>query len=112
MIININYENVDNLEAAKNMWANVLEAKIITESIGNQTQKYVLEIIEESSYDNTNLMGGPYISETEENIYINFNTYNSIIAIKSIYNNSSIKHKNNNTHNNLAEITNFLFLIL
>ena len=111
MIININYENVDNLEAAKNMWANVLEAKIITESIGNQTQKYVLEIIEDSSYDNTNLMGGPSISKIE-NIYINFNTYNSIIAIKSIYNNSSIKHKNNNTHNNLAEITNFLFLIL
>ena len=104
MIVDVNYENVDNLEAAKNMWANVLEAKIITESIGNQTQKYVLEIIEES--------GGPYISKTLENIYINFNTYNSIIAIKSIYNNSSIKHKNNNTHNNLAEITNFLFLIL
>ena len=92
MIIKINYENADNLEAAKNIWVNILEAKIITESIGNQTQKYILEIVEDLSYDNTNLIGGPYISKTVENIYINFNTYNSIIAIKSIHNNSSIKH--------------------
>ena len=111
MIININYENVDDLEAAHDIWVNVLEEKILTESVMNQTQKDVLEIIEDSSDDKTNLIGGPSISNTGENKNINLNnTGNSIISIKSIYNNSSIKHKNNHTHNNLVEITNWTFL--
>ena len=111
MIVNINYENVDDLEAAHDIWVNVLEEKILTESVMNQTQKDVLEIIEDSSDDKTNLIGGPSISNTGENKNINLNnTGNSIISIKSIYNNSSIKHKNNSTHNDLVEITNWTFL--
>ena len=109
MIININYENVDDLEAAHDIWVNVLEEKILTDSVMNQTQKDVLEIMEDSSDDKTNLMG-PSINNTGDNKNVNLNNTGSIISVKSIYNNSSIKHKNNNTHNNLSEITNWTFL--
>ena len=109
MIININYENVDDLEAAHDIWVNVLEEKILTDSVMNQTQKDVLEIMEDSSDDKTNLMG-PSINNTGDNKNINLNNTGSIISVKSIYNNSSIKQKNKNTHNNLSEITNWTFL--
>ena len=110
MIVNINYENVDDLEAAHDIWVNVLEEKILTESVMNQTQKDVLEIIEDSSDDKTNLMG-PSISNTGETKTININnTGNSIISIKSFYNNNSINQGNKKVHNNLQEITNWTFL--
>ena len=110
MIVNINYENVDDLEAAHDIWVNVLEEKILTESVMNQTQKDVLEIMEDSSYDKTNIMG-PSISNTGENKNINLNnTGNSIISIKSFYNVNSTNHGNKKVNNNLQEITNWTFL--
>ena len=120
MIININYENVDDLEAAHDIWVNVLEEKILTDSVMNQTQKDVLEIIEDSSDDKTNLIGHS-ISNTGENKNFNLNnTGNSIISFKSMYNNSSMMHGNNNNYhhnynynfrnNDLQEITNWTFL--
>ena len=112
MIININYENVDDLEAAHDIWVNVLEEKILTDSVMNQTQKDVLDIIEDSSDDKTNLMG-PSISNTGENKNINVNSIgNSLISVKSFYNNINNKNKFSNikVQNNLAEITNWTFL--
>ena len=110
MIININYENVDDLEAAHDIWVNVLEEKILTDSVMNQTQKDVLEIIDDSSDIKTNL-NGHSINYTGDNKNINMNnTGNSIVSVKSIYNNSSINHGDNNTQNNLFEITNWTFL--
>ena len=112
MIININYENVDDLEAAHDIWVNVLEEKILTDSVMNQTQKDVLDIIEDSSNDKTNLMG-PSINNTGENKNINVNSIgNSIISVKSFYNNINNKNKFGNikVQNNLAEITNWTFL--
>ena len=127
MIININYENVDDLEAAHDIWVNVLEEKILTESVMNQTQKDVLEILEDSSDDKTNLIGHS-INNTGENKNFNLNnTGNSIISFKSIYNNSSMmkaynnkknlnnfnQNSNNNQYgrnNDLKEITHWSFL--
>ena len=109
-ILNIDNENVDDLEAAHDIWVNVLEEKILTESVMNQTQKDVLEIMEDSSYDKTNIMG-PSISNTWENKNINLNnTGNSIISIKSFYNVNSTNHGNKKVNNNLQEITNWTFL--
>ena len=107
MIININYENVDDLEAAHDIWVNVLEEKILTDSVMNQTQKDVLEINDDSSDDKTNLIG-PSINNTGENK--NINTGNSIISFKSIYINNSINHGEKHVQSNLSEITNWTFL--
>ena len=111
MIVNINYENVDDLEAAHDIWVNVLEEKILTDSVMNQTQKDVLEIIEDSSEDKTNLIGHS-INFTGENKNFNMNnTGNSIISFKSMYNNTSMNKGNNlKKNNNLQEITNWSFL--
>ena len=114
LIININNDNVDDLEAAHDIWVNVLEEKILTDSVMNQTQKDVLEINEDSSEDKTNLIGHS-INNTGETKNMNINNItNSIISVKSMYNNSSINNKKNNAHyvqqNNLAEITNWTFL--
>ena len=102
-------KNVDDLEAAHDIWVNVLEEKILTDSVMNQTQKDVLEIMEDSSEDKTNLIG-PSINNTGETKNINMNNTNSLISMKSIYNNTSMKHRNNNQNNNLNEITNWTFL--
>jgi len=111
MIVNINYENVDDLEAAHDIWVNVLEEKILTDSVMNQTQKDVLEIIEDSSEDKTNLIGHS-INFTGENKNFNMNnTGNSIVSFKSMYNNTSMNKGNNlKKNNNLQEITNWSFL--
>ena len=113
MIININYENVDDLEAAHDIWVNVLEEKILTDSVMNQTQKDVLEIMEDSSDDKNNLIGHS-INFTKENKNLNMNnTGNSIISFKSMLNNSSLKgHIGTNPakNGNLQEITNWTFL--
>ena len=111
MIININYENVDDLEAAHDIWVNVLEEKILTESLMNQTQKDVLDIIEDSSDDKTNLIGHS-INFTGENKNLNMNnTGNSIVSFKSIYNNTSMKSNIKYNHkSDLQEITNWTFL--
>ena len=114
MIVNINYENVDDLEAAHDIWVNVLEEKILTDSVMNQTQKDVLEIMEDSSEDKTNLIGHS-INFTGENKNLNMNnTGNSIVSFKSIYNNTSMKSgKSSNNQQktfNLQEITNWTFL--
>ena len=110
-IININSENVDDLEAAHDIWVNVLEEKILTDSVMNQTQKDVLEMIDDSSVDKTNLIEQS-INNTGETKKINTsNMGNSIISIKSIYNNSYVNNGNNNGQkNNLSEITNWTFL--
>ena len=113
MIININYENVDDLEAAHDIWVNVLEEKILTDSVMNQTQKDILEIMEDSSDDKNNLIGHS-INFTGENKNLNMNnTGNSIISFKSMLNNSSLKgHIGTNPakNGNLQEITNWTFL--
>ena len=110
-IININSENVDDLEAAHDIWVNVLEEKILTDSVMNQTQKDVLEMVDDSSVDKTNLIEQS-INNTGETKKINTsNMGNSIISIKSIYNNSYANNGNNNGQkNNLSEITNWTFL--
>ena len=111
MIVNINYENVDDLEAAHDIWVNVLEEKILTDSVMNQTQKDVLEIMEDSSEDKTNLVGNS-INFTGENKNLNMNnTGNSIISFKSMYNNKSMVKNNIHAKNDdLREITNWSFL--
>ena len=114
MIVNINYENVDDLEAAHDIWVNVLEEKILTDSVMNQTQKDVLEIMEDSSEDKTNLIGHS-INFTGENKNLNMNnTGNSIVSFKSMYNNTSMKSgkisNNQQRSYNLQEITNWTFL--
>ena len=77
----------------------------------NQTQKDVLEMIEDSSDDKTNIIGHS-INNTGENKNIHMNNMgNSIVSIKSIYNNTSMNHGNNNQkNNNLTSITNWTFL--
>ena len=111
MIVNINFENVDDLEAAHDIWVNVLEEKILTDSLMNQTQKDVLDIMEDSSEDKTNLIGHS-INFTGENKNFNMNnTGNSIISFKSMYNNKSIiRDKKHTKNNDLQEITNWTFL--
>ena len=116
MIVNINYENVDDLEAAHDIWVNVLEEKLLTDSVMNQTQKDVLDILEDSSDDKTDLIGHS-INHTGENKNTNINNMgNSIVSVKSIYNNTSMNHGNGYTNNkytknnNLSEITNWTFL--
>ena len=114
LIININNDNVDDLEAAHDIWVNVLEEKILTDSVMNQTQKDVLEINEDSSEDKTNLIGHS-INNTGETKNMNMNNItSSIISVKSMYNNNSINNRKNNAQhvqrNNLAEITNWTFL--
>ena len=111
MIVNINYENVDDLEAAHDIWVNVLEEKILTDSVMNQTQKDVLDILEDSSDDKTNLVGNS-INFTGENKNLNMNnTGNSVISFKSMYNNKSMIKNNTHTKNDdLKEITNWSFL--
>ena len=114
LIININNDNVDDLEAAHDIWVNVLEEKILTDSIMNQTQKDVLEINEDSSEDKTNLIGHSINNTGETRNMNNNNITNSIISVKSMYNNSSINNNKNNAQhvqqNNLAEISNWTFL--
>ena len=79
----------------------------------NQTQKDVLEIMEDSSDDKNNLIGHS-INFTKENKNLNMNnTGNSIISFKSMLNNSSLKGhigKNPAKNGNLQEITNWTFL--
>ena len=80
----------------------------------NHTQKDFLEINEDSSEDKTNLIGH-IINNTGETKNMNINNItNSIISVKSIYNNISFNKKKNNAQNvqqnNLAEITNWTFL--
>ena len=114
MIVNINYENFGDLEAAHDIWVNILEEKILTDSVMNQTQIDILEIMEDSSHDKTNLIGQS-INFTGENKNINMNnTGNSIVSFKSMYNNTSMKsgkNGNNQQRNyNIQKITGWTFL--
>jgi hypothetical protein len=43
IIINIDNENVDDLEAAENIWVNILDEKFFNDSIMNETQKDIFK---------------------------------------------------------------------
>ena len=126
-IVNIDSENVDDLEAAHDIWVNVLEEKILTDSMMNETQKDVLEINDNgTSTDKSNILNLT-IKNNLENKTNNINkTNNSIVSIKSVYNNSELKGninmKNgantkmngglgNNSNNDLSSLLNWSFFL-
>ena len=99
IMINIDNENVDDLEAAHDIWVNVLEEKILTDSIMNETQKDILEIVENTT---PNEKAGLYeVSINNNNKSINTN--NSIVSIKSIYNSITTTMGNNFNNSNLSD---------
>jgi hypothetical protein len=91
-ILNIDNDNVDDLEAAHDIWVNVLEEKILTDSIMNATQKDILDIIENNSKNNINN------SSFSINV-INTNNNGSIVSMKSFYNNNNINNIKNKKYN-------------
>ena len=91
-ILNIDNDNVDDLEAAHDIWVNVLEEKILTDSIMNATQKDILDIIENNSKNNINN------SSFSINV-INTNNNASIVSMKSFYNNNNINNIKNKKYN-------------
>ena len=103
IMLNIDNENVDDLEAAHDIWVNVLEEKILTDSIMNETQKDILEIIENTTPNEKTGMNDVTINNNKS-----FNTNNSIVSIKSIYNSITTTMNNNNFNNSNLSDWNFL----
>ena len=97
LLLNIDNENVDDLEAAHDIWVNVLEEKILTDSIMNETQKDILEIIENTTPNEKTGMNDVTINNKS------FNTNNSIVSIKSIYNSITTTLNNNFNNSNLSD---------
>ena len=112
MIINIDNENVDDLEAAHDIWVNVLEEKLLTDSIMNQTQKDVLDIIDNgTSGDKTNVLDYTINNTVDNKTNVISATNNSIVSIKSIYNNTTVGGgSNNNKLHDLSGLSNWTFL--
>ena len=112
MIINIDNENVDDLEAAHDIWVNVLEEKLLTDSIMNQTQKDVLDIIDNgTSGDKTNVLDYTINNTVDNRTNVISATNNSIVSIKSIYNNTTVGGgSNNNKLHDLSGLSNWTFL--
>ena len=83
----------------------------VTSMLDPTGRKDVLEIMEDSSEDKTNLVGNS-INFNGENKNLNMNnTGNSIISFKSMYNNKSMVKNNIHAKNDdLREITNWSFL--
>ena len=103
IMLNIDNENVDDLEAAHDIWVNVLEEKILTDSIMNETQKDILEIVENTTPNEKTGMNDVTINNNKS-----FNTNNSIVSIKSIYNSITTTMNNNNFNNSNLSDWNFL----
>ena len=99
LLLNIDNENVDDLEAAHDIWVNVLEEKILTDSIMNETQKDILEIIENTTPNEKTGMNDVTINNNNKS----FNTNNSIVSIKSIYNSITTTLNNNFNNSNLSD---------
>ena len=97
-MLNIDNENVDDLEAAHDIWVNVLEEKILTDSIMNETQKDVLEIIENTTPNEKTGMNDVTVNNNKS-----FNTNNSIVSIKSIYNSITTTMNNNFNNSNMSD---------
>ena len=112
MIINIDNENVDDLEAAHDIWVNVLEEKLLTDSIMNQTQKDVLDIVDNgTSGDKTNVLDYTINNTVDNKTNVICPTNNSIISIKSIYNNTTVGGGSNyNKLHDLSGLSNWTFL--
>ena len=113
MIINIDNENVDDLEAAHDIWVNVLEEKLLTESIMNQTQKDVLDIMDNAtSGDKTNVLDFTINNTPDNKTNVISGTNNSIVSIKSIYNNTTTfgAGSNNNKLHDLSGLSSWTFL--
>ena len=113
MIINIDNENVDDLEAAHDIWVNVLEEKLLTDSIMNQTQKDVLDIIDNAtSGDKTNVMDFTINNNADNKTNVISGTNNSIVSIKSIYNSNGTfgTNSNNNKLHDLSGLSSWTFL--
>ena len=112
MIINIDNENVDDLEAAHDIWVNVLEEKLLTESIMNQTQKDVLDILDNAtSGDKTNVLDFTINNTPDNKTNMISGTNNSIVSIKSIYNNTTFGiGSNNNKLHDLSGLSSWTFL--
>ena len=112
MIINIDNENVDDLEAAHDIWVNVLEEKLLTDSIMNQTQKDVLDIVDNgTSGDKTNVLDYTINNTVDNKTNVISATNNSIVSIKSIYNNTTVGGgSNNNKLHDLSGLSNWTFL--
>ena len=112
MIINIDNENVDDLEAAHDIWVNVLEEKLLTDSIMNQTQKDVLDIADNgTSGDKTNVLDYTINNTVDNRTNVISATNNSIVSIKSIYNNTTVGGgSNNNKLHDLSGLSNWTFL--
>jgi hypothetical protein len=112
MIINIDNENVDDLEAAHDIWVNVLEEKLLTDSIMNQTQKDVLDIVDNgTSGDKTNVLDCTINNTVDNRTNVISATNNSIVSIKSIYNNTTVGGgSNNNKLHDLSGLSNWTFL--
>ena len=103
LMLNIDNENVDDLEAAHDIWVNVLEEKILSDSIMNETQKDILEIVENTTPNEKTGMNDVTINNNKS-----FNTNNSIVSIKSIYNSITTTMNNNNFNNSNLSDWNFL----
>ena len=73
MMLQIENENVEDLEAAHDIWVNVLEEKILTESLMDETQKDFLDV-------NSNLGKNNVSDITEVVDYSNVNNHNNIIS--------------------------------
>ena len=112
MIINIDNENVDDLEAAHDIWVNVLEEKLLTDSIMNQTQKDVLDIVDNgTSGDKTNVLDCTINNTVDNRTNVISATNNSIVSIKSIYNNTTVGGgSNSNKLHDLSGLSNWTFL--
>ena len=113
MIINIDNENVDDLEAAHDIWVNVLEEKLLTDSIMNQTQKDVLDIMDNAtSGDKTNALDFTINNTPDNKTNVISGTNNSIVSIKSIYNNTTNfgERSNNNKLHDLSGLSSWTFL--
>ena len=115
MIINIDNENVDDLEAAHDIWVNVLEEKILTESIMNQTQKDVLDIMDNAtSGDKTNMLDFTINNTADNKTNVISGTNNSIVSIKSLYNNTTFGNfgagSNNAKLHDLSGLSSWTFL--
>ena len=112
MIINIDNENVDDLEAAHDIWVNVLEEKLLTDSIMNQTQKDVLDILDNAtSGDKTNVLDFTINNTPDNKTNVISGTNNSIVSIKSIYNNTTFgMGSNNNKLHDLSGLSSWTFL--
>ena len=98
LMLNIDNENVDDLEAAHDIWVNVLEEKILTDSIMNETQKDVLEIIENTTPNEKTGMNDVTVNNNKS-----FTTNNSIVSIKSIYNSITTTMNNNFNNSNMSD---------